>query len=69
MLETTWLEDLIENKTYVKVYLLNGYQMRGRIVGQDENVITLHVNREDIDALIFKCGILSIIPCKEGAFY
>lgn len=69
MLEATWLENLIQKKTYVRVYLLNGYQLRGRIVGQDENVITLHMNKDDVDALIFKCGILSILPSKEVAFF
>lgn len=55
----TFLNDLIRHKNHVKVIVINGYQMTGRIREQDDKAILI---REDggAEKMVYKHAISTI---------
>ena len=62
-MEQNYINDLINRLTNVRVYTINGYQLRGRIVDQSSNAIIMKVDK--VERLIYKHAISTIEPVSE----
>jgi len=65
MQKTTTLQDLFltrakKSRTHVTFFLMNGYQMRGHIVGHDAFVVILVTDGKQ--QIIYKHAISTIVP-------
>lgn len=58
-LQEKFLEEFIESEVEVTVFLLNGFQMRGKIVNFDKYVVQVEVN--DKNHLIYKHAISTFV--------
>ena len=58
----TFIEHLIENKSPVYIYLVNGIKLQGIITETDQHGIMLSSQN---DQLVFKHAISSIIELKQ----
>lgn len=59
-----YLEDVKTNSSNVVLYLMNGFQLRGKIVGFDDNSVVL--DSDGKKQLIFKHAISTIAPFVPG---
>lgn len=62
-MEKNHIEGLINDRTYVKVFIVNGYQLRGRIIDQSDKAIILKADKTE--KLIYKHAISTIEPVEE----
>lgn len=56
--ENAYLQELIEKKTRVTLFLMNGFQLRGTIVGTDQEAILFHCERTN--QMIYKHAISTV---------
>jgi len=56
--ETTFLQDLIDKKALVTIFLMNGFQLRGTITGCDQEVIQVYSDGRN--QMIYKHAISTI---------
>ena len=61
-LQTALINEIIESKLYVTVYLTNGVQLRGTILNHDETVIVLE--EEHRCKIIYKHALSTIVPFR-----
>lgn len=61
-LQNLFLNYTKKNKIVVQVYLENGFQMRGKIIGFDNFIIILE--SENKQNMIYKHAISTIIPSE-----
>ena len=59
-LQDQFLEEARQNRTQVTVFLVNGFQMRGIILGYDSFALLL--SSEGKQNLIYKHAVSTIIP-------
>lgn len=58
--ECIFLDESIQKKVQVTVFLLGGFQIKGIILAYDENVVILDVSGRQ--QVVYKHGISTIIP-------
>ena len=58
--ENNFIEVLIEKKSQVTVFLINGIKLSGVITSSDES--TLYLQREQHTQLVYKNAISTIMP-------
>tara|TARA_B100001057_G_scaffold456366_1_gene503693 strand:- start:635 stop:841 length:207 start_codon:yes stop_codon:yes gene_type:complete len=58
--ENNFIEVLIEKKSQVTVFLINGIKLSGVITASDES--TLYLQREQHTQLVYKNAISTIMP-------
>ena len=58
--ENNFIEVLIEKKSQVTVFLINGIKLSGIITASDES--TLYLQREQHTQLVYKNAISTIMP-------
>ena len=58
--ENKFIESLIETKSQVTVFLINGIKLSGAITASDE--ATLYLQREQHTQLVYKNAISTIMP-------
>ncbi len=59
-LQDLFLEQAVQTQVNVTMFLMNGFQMRGRIVGFDPFVVVLITDRKQ--QVIYKHAISTIVP-------
>ena len=62
-MEQNYINDMINQRTNVRIYTTNGYQLRGRILDQSSNAIIMKVDK--VERLIYKHAISTIEPVSE----
>ena len=60
MLQERFFQQVQEKKIGVTLFLMNGYQLRGQITGQDATMVQLIT--EGKQQLIYKHAISTIVP-------
>lgn len=63
-LETSFIEELINNETFVSIFLRSGLQLKGVILHVDDKTLLLNNNGQQ--QLIFKHIISTICPKDES---
>lgn len=58
--EREFLDKLIEEEKACRIYLVRGFQMLGKILKQDDNVILVKVDGESKTKIIYKQAISTI---------
>ena len=61
-LQTAIIDEIIENKVPVTVFLTNGVQLRGTIINHDDTVIVLE--EEHRCKIIYKHTLSTIVPFR-----
>lgn len=61
--QTTWLEEMRTSKKKVRVYLMNGFQMDGIILGYD--IYTISLLCKGSENIIFKHAISTFVTLAE----
>lgn len=61
-LQTAIINEIIENKVPVTVFLTNGVQLRGNILNHDDTVIVLE--EEHRRKIIYKHTLSTIVPFR-----
>jgi len=61
-LQTAIINEIIENKVSVTVFLTNGVQLRGTIINHDDTVIVLE--EEHRCKIIYKHTLSTIVPFR-----
>ena len=61
-LQEAIFQELITERVPVTVYLMNGFQLRGTIIGWDENVLVIVTDGKQ--QMLFKHGISTITPIR-----
>lgn len=59
-IEKKYLEDLMERKIQIRIFLVNGYQIKGLIKNFDDKAI--YVESENKSQLIYKHSISTVVP-------
>lgn len=59
-----YLMEVKENKTPVVVYMMNGFQMRGKI--KDFDLFTIRLEKDGIDQLLYKHAVSTVSPDIRG---
>ena len=62
-LQDTFLNNLRKNNTFVTVFLLNGFQLKGTIKSYDNFTVLLET--EGKQQLIYKHAISTFVPAKN----
>ena len=62
-MEQNYINDMINNMTNVRVYTINGYQLRGRIMDQSSDVLIIKADK--VEKLVYKHAISTIEPVTE----
>ncbi len=61
-IQDNFLNEVKINNSEVTVYLINGYKMKGKIVGYDNFIIV--IDSEGKEILVYKHAISTIIPSE-----
>ena len=61
-LQDAIFDEIIKEQVPVILYLMNGFQVRGTVTGQDANVVVLVTDGKQ--QMIYKHGISTIAPIK-----
>lgn len=65
-LQDTFLNQARKDKVAVVVYLTNGFQIRGCVIGFDNFIVILEVDGKQ--NMIYKHAISTIIPTKDISY-
>lgn len=61
-LQEELLDEIINDKNPVTVFLMNGFQIRGMVVDHDDAIVAMEV--ETKQQIVFKHAISTIIPMR-----
>lgn len=56
--DDTYLQELVDNQEKVLLYLMNGFQLRGKILGVGQEAILFYC--EGMEQLIFKHAVSTV---------
>lgn len=65
-LQDTFLNQVRREKTFITVFLINGFQLKGLVKGFDNYVILMEVDNKQ--QMIYKHAVSTIIPAKTIFF-
>ena len=61
-LQDAIFEEIIKERVPVTLYMMNGFQLRGTVTGQDADVVVLVTDGKQ--QMIYKHGISTIAPMR-----
>jgi host factor-I protein len=64
-IQDSYLSELMQNKTAVSLYLINGIKLSGTIFEVDDSCILLRDNKSTVTQLIYKHAVSTIVPVKN----
>ena len=65
-LQDVFLNQVRKDKTAITVYLMNGFQIRGQVMGFDNYIVV--IDSEGKQQVVYKHAISTIMPAKPVNF-
>lgn len=60
MVEQQYIQDIVDNKRHVNIFLLNGVKLQGTIIAFDDDAIIVSGNKSNTSQLVYKHAISTI---------